>query len=393
MATTNSSEEGSSTTQGLSKQGLASFNKRFHELVNDGKLANIVTLVARHGEIVNLDAYGVQDISATPPVPVKSDSIFRIASMVKPIVGVGMMMLYEEGKWTLEDPVSKFIPEFENLQVKQDNGDLVPQESTMTMKQLMSHTAGFGPTEYYTKEKLRAGDLQDMINFLAGEPLPFQPGKAWRYGPSVDIQGYIIQKLTGLSLDEFLEQRIYGPLGMVDSSYVVPASRVDRLVSNHKFDDDGKLVSVNQSGTYNLEKPKFIGGGGGLSVSTVKDYWRFAQMVLNGGELNGQRLLQASSVGKMHTNVLEPGVGVNLAGHNVPGLGFGLGFAIVEDAVASRASQGPQSFFWGGLFGTWFWIDPLKDLIVIGFVNFTTARASIHLRELSAKLIYSVLED
>jgi CubicO group peptidase (beta-lactamase class C family) len=191
-------------------------------MVNDGKLANVVTLVARHGEIVNCDAYGVLDISTTPPVPVKTDSIFRVASMTKPITAAAMMMLWEEGKWAFEDPVSKFIPEFEGLKVRLDDGELVPQALPMTMKQLMSHSAGIGTSGEYSG--LRDGDVQNMIDSLAKQPLSFQPGKAWRYGPSSDIQGYIIPKLSGQFLDEFLEQRIFAPLGMVDTGYVLPAS-------------------------------------------------------------------------------------------------------------------------------------------------------------------------
>jgi len=394
MSANGSAAKSTDTMQGFTKEGLAEFNAQFHALVNDGKLANVVTLIARHGEIVNCDAYGVLDISTTPPVPVKTDSIFRIASMTKPITAAAMMMLWEEGKWALEDPVSKFIPEFEGLKVRQDDGELVPQASPMTMKQLMSHSAGFSARGEYPD--LRGGDLQDMIDFLAKQPLSFQPGKGWRYGPSVDIQGYIIQKLTGQFLDEFLEQRIFAPLGMVDSGYVLPASKAERLVSNHKYDGNGKLVAVDLSGTYNTSRPKFLGGGGGLMLSTVKDYWRFSQMILNGGEFEGKRYLEASTVEMMHTNVLEPGVRLRLYRQDINGLGFGLGYAIVQDPAAAKISRGLQSYFWGGLFGTWFWIDPINDMIVIGFINningLTPAGAPL-LSELSAQLVYKAMNE
>jgi CubicO group peptidase (beta-lactamase class C family) len=379
--------------QGFTKEGLAEFNAQLHALVDDGKQANIVTLIAHHGEIVNCDAYGVLDVSTTPPVPVKTDSIFRIASMTKPITGVAMMMLWEEGKWALEDPVSKLIPEFEDLKVKQDNAELVPQASPMTMEQLMSHTAGFGARGEYPD--LRGGDLQDMIDFLSKQPLSFQPGKDWRYGPSVDIQGYIIQKLTGQFLDEFLELRIFAPLGMVDSGYVLPDSKLHRLVSNHKRDENGKLVALDLSGTYNTSRPKFLGGGGGLMLSTVMDYWRFSQMMLNGGEFEGKRYLKSSTVELMHTNVLEPGVVLKISSHSIHGLGFGLGYAIVQDP-ALKTSQGIQSYFWGGLYGTWFWIDPINDMIVIGFINnfsSTTSAGATLLREMSAKLAYGAMNE
>jgi CubicO group peptidase (beta-lactamase class C family) len=385
------------TIQGFTKIGLAEYNTKFHALVDDGKLANVVTLIARHGEIVNYDAYGVLDLSKTPPVPVKTDSIFRIASMTKPITSAAMMMLWEEKKWALEDPVSKFIPEFEGLQVKQDDGKLVPQVSPMTMKQLMSHSAGLGARQEYSD--LRGGDLQDMIDQLAKKPLSFQPGRGWRYGPSVDIQGYIIQKLTGKFLDEFLEQRIFAPLGMVDSGYALPASKTERLVSQHKLNEEGKLVAVDLVGTYNRSRPKFLGGGGGFMLSTVKDYWRFSQMILNGGEFEGKRYLQASTVEMMHTNSLEPGVGVRLGEFDIKGLGFGLGYATVDDPAGTGTSQVRGSYFWGGLYGTWFWIDPVNDVISIGFINnmYAATRAgqagAAMARELSARLVYKALRE
>jgi CubicO group peptidase (beta-lactamase class C family) len=393
MSTNGSVAKGTDTIQGFTKEGLAEFNAQSHALVNDGKLANIVTLIARHGEIVNCDAYGVLDISTTPPVPVKTDSIFRIASMTKPITAAAMMMLWEEGKWALEDPVSKFIPEFERLKVRQDDGELVPQASPMTMKQLMSHSAGFGARGDYPN--LRGGDLQDMIDFLAKQPLSFQPGKGWRYGPSVDIQGYIIQKLTGQLLDEFLKQRIFAPLGMVDSGYVLHASKVGRLVSNHEYDSNGKLVAVGLPGTYHTSRPKFLGGGGGLMLSTVKDYWRFSQMILNGGEFEGKRYLQASTVEMMHTNVLEPGVRLRLR-RDLSGLGFGLGYAIVQDPAAAKTSQGLHSYFWAGLYGSWFNIDPLNDMIVISFINNISGLMQVETllaRERSTRLVYRAMND
>jgi len=380
--------------QGFTAEGLAEFNTKFHSLVDDGKLASVVTLIARHGEIVNCDAYGVFDVSATQPVPVKADSIFRIASMLKPITATAMMMLWEEGKWALEDHVSKFIPEFEGLKVKQDDGELAPQGSPMTMKQLMSHSAGFGGTNEYGYDNLRGGDLQDMIDFLAKQPLSFQPGKGWRYGPSVDIQGYILQKLTLQTVEEFLNQHIIVPLGMVDSGSVLPAAKADRLVSNHKYDNNGKLVAVGLEGTYNPSKPKFFGGGGGLTLSTVKDFWRFSQMILNGGEFEGKRYLKATTVDMMHTNALEPGVNLTFFGRTLPGLGFGLGFAIVQDLTVAKTRMGYQSYFWFGLYGTWFWIDPVNDMIVIGFinnVNGATATGSRGMREISGQLVYEAL--
>jgi CubicO group peptidase (beta-lactamase class C family) len=382
------------TVQGFRPTGLAAFNAHFHRLVDDGKLAQAVTLVARHGEVVNLDAYGVLDASA--PAPVQPDSIFRIASMTKPITGAAMMMLWEEGKWALDDPVAKHIPEFAGLKVRRKDGDPVDQASPMTMAQLMSHSAGFGRAGEYGEINLRESDLQGMIDKLAEQPLSFQPGKDWRYGPSVDIQGYLIEKMSGQGLDEFFEERLCAPLGMTDTGFWVDASKGDRVVRIHKYDDDGKIRAAGPSNIFNTAKPKFLAGGGGL-VSKIEDYWRFTQMILNGGEFAGRRYLKAPTVELMHTNVLESGVNVTLYSPETRGLGFGMDFAIVQDPAAAKTSQGIQSFYWGGAFGTWFWIDPVNDMIVIGMIQnqagSQTAAGNPAVREQSAEAVYAAMTD
>jgi len=385
---------GDVTSEGFTKEGLKAFNEQFHKLVDDHKLANIVTLVSRFGKIVNLDAYGVLDISEEPKRPVKTDSIFRIASMTKPVTGVAMMILYEEGKWKLDDPVSKHIPEFEGLKVKEGD-NLVEQHSPMIMAQLMSHTAGFGRALDYADIDVRGGDLQDMINLLSKRPLSYQPGKDWRYGPSVDIQGYVIEKISGKGLDEFFEERIFAPLKMVDTGFYIDKSKSDRVSRIHKYGEDGNIKAAGPSNIFNTSKPKFLAGGGGL-VSKIEDYWRFCQMCLNGGELDGVRILQRSTLELMRTSVLEKGVNVTLYSPDTRGLGFGMDFAIIEDPVAAKTSQGIQSFYWGGAFGTWFWIDPINELIVIGFiqnVGGTTPDGAPLVREASARAIYAAMRD
>ncbi|HXQ16122.1 MAG TPA: serine hydrolase domain-containing protein [Caulobacteraceae bacterium] len=381
--------------QGFTREGLAAFNRQFHALVDARKLANVVTLIARHGEIVNLDAYGVLDISAETPAPAKTDSIFRIASMTKPITGAAMMMLWEEGKWALDDPVARHIPQFEGLKVRRKDGDPVAQASPMTMAQLMSHSAGFGRAAEYADHNLRGGDLQDMIDVLAKLPLSFQPGKDWRYGPSVDIQGYLVEQLSGQGLDEFFEQRLFAPLGMTDTGFWVEASKGERVARIHRYDDDGQIRAAGPGNIFNTAKPKFLAGGGGL-VSKIEDYWRFAQMILNGGEFEGRRYLKASTVELMHTNVLEPGVNVTLYSPDARGLGFGMDFAIVQDPAAAKTSQGIQSFYWGGAFGTWFWIDPINDMIVIGMIQNvagSTPDGAPLVREASARAAYAAMTD
>jgi CubicO group peptidase (beta-lactamase class C family) len=380
---------------GFSKEGLKAFQQEMRALVDEAKLAGVTTLVARHGKVVHFDAYGVQDLESKRPVT--KDTIFRIASMTKPIVGVAMMMLWEEGKWTLDDPVSKHIPEFAGLKVATANGE-VAQAKPMTMRQLMSHTAGFDVSGGYAKQNItdRAQPLQAMIDKLARLPLPVQPGSDWRYGPVVDIQGYVVEKLSGKTLDVFLRERIFDPLGMVDTGFWIDPAKKDRLTNIHTYNADKKIMTAPTQGNP-TRKPVFLSGGGGL-LSTTSDYLKFAQMMLNGGQADGKRFLKASTVELMRTNVLEPGVVVDLYGptYNIDGIGFGLDFAIILDPAKAKTPEGKNSFYWGGAFGTWFWIDPTNDLVVIGMIQNLEGsrpdRGSPQVRPLSRKLVYAALK-
>ncbi len=381
---------------GFSAAGLKAFQQAMRALVDEQKLAGVTTLVARHGKVVHFDAYGKRDLEAGKPV--EKDTIFRIASMTKPIVGVAMMMLWEQGKWTLDDPVAKHIPEFAGLKVATPNGD-VPQTKPMTMRQLMSHTAGFDVSAGYAKHNItdRTQPLQAMIDKLAKLPLAAQPGADWRYGPSVDIQGYIVEKLSGQTLDVFLKSKIFDPLGMTDTGFWVDASKADRVTKLHTYGDDQKIKTAPTQGDP-TRKPAFLSGGGGL-LSTTGDYLKFAQMVLNGGQTNGKPFLKASTVELMRTNVLEPGVVVDLYGptYNINGIGFGLDFAIILDPAKANTPEGKNSFYWGGAFGTWFWLDPTNDVIVVGMIQNVDGsrpdRGSPQVRPLSRKLVYAALTD
>jgi CubicO group peptidase (beta-lactamase class C family) len=379
---------------GFSTDGLKTLQRTMRALVDEGKLAGVTTLVARHGKVVYLDAYGVQNLATRKPVT--KDTIFRIASMTKPIVGVAMMMLWEQGKWTLDDPVAKHIPEFAGLKVATPNGE-VPQTRPITMRQLMSHTAGFNVTAGYAKAGLRDSDLQGMINKLARLPLSTQPGTAWQYGPSVDIQGYLVEKFSGQPLDVLLRTRIFEPLGMKDTGFWMDASKADRITQVFTYDAEKRLIAPPAQGTP-TEKPMFLSGSGGL-LSTTEDYLRFAQMMLNGGEANGKRFLKASTVELMRTNVLAEGVMVGGSAGSQPGIGFGLDFAIVMDPAAAKSPGGKNTFYWNGAFGTWFWIDPTNDVVVVGMIQNVNAGApppsgnSPQVRPLSRQLVYQALVD
>jgi CubicO group peptidase (beta-lactamase class C family) len=383
------------TIQGFSREGLQVMNTAMHNWVKEAKGANVVTLLARHGQVVDLDAYGVLDASAATGEtweeklktgsPAKKDTIFHIMSMTKPTVGVAMMMFYEDGKWKLDDLVSKHIPEFANLQVKLANDTLVPQKTPMTMAQLMSHSAGF-PAQL----TVPSATLQGIIPPLVRGQLAFQPGTDWRYGPGVEIQGYLVEKWAGKDLSDFLQERLFGPLGMVDTGFFVDPSKANRVTKVHTGSGD-KLASDKARSNVATKKPTRLSPSGGL-YSTAEDYWRFCQMLLNDGEYQGRRYLKESSVKLMHTNVLQPGVSVKMAGSG-DGTGFGLDFAIVMDQKSSRNNVPKDSYYWGGAYGTWFWIDPTNDVVFVGMIQNAQPQMSgdTSLRQLSAKTAYAAL--
>jgi CubicO group peptidase (beta-lactamase class C family) len=319
------------------------------------------------------------------------DTIFRLYSMSKPITGVAMMMLFEEGRWRLDDPVTRFVPEFKNLKVmtgKDADGNLTLEDMNRppTMRQLMSHTAGFGyglaaehPVDKLYRERgvLGANGLADMIKRTADIPLMYQPGTRWSYSSAVDIQGYIVEKLSGQPFGEFLQQRIFKPLKMTDTAFYVPREKASRLaavyVGNPKT---GKIEEARQlfgmSMPSYLEPPTMESGGGGL-VGTTADYARFAQMIANKGELDGVRLLSPASVEMMGTNMLPKEVLAR--GDGLPGqrfddaVGFGLDFQVVTDPRVAGTLEGKGSMSWGGAAGTWFWVDPTNDLIFVGMIQ------------------------
>jgi CubicO group peptidase (beta-lactamase class C family) len=345
---------------------------------------------------VEFEVAGKRDVASGAPL--QKDSIFRIYSMSKPITGVAMMMLFEEGKWQLNDPVSKHIPEFANLKVAKVNPQTgavtqVAPDHPMTMRELMSHSGGltygvFGSTpvdKMYVDVNVldRDATLQAMIDKLGKIPLLHQPGERWHYSVSVDVQGYLVEKLSGQPFPEFLKQRIFDPLGMKDTAFYVPPEKLNRFVSFYTYDKDRKFVA--QPGVPDFSKPPGAPSGGGGMVSTAMDYMRFCQMLLNGGELDGHRLLSPLSVQLMRSNVLPAN-----ARTMGPGTGFGLDFAVVEDPVAAGGYGGEGTFYWGGYAGTWFWIDPVYNMIVVGMIQIR-GDGSPDVRALSRSLTYQAI--
>jgi CubicO group peptidase (beta-lactamase class C family) len=381
---------------GMSTQRLGKLKSEMQGLVDRNQLPGVVTMVAKDGKIVEFEVAGKRDVASGAPL--QKDSIFRIYSMSKPITGVAMMMLFEEGKWQLNDPVSKHIPEFANLKVAKVNPQSgavtqVAPDHPMTMRELMSHSGGltygvFGSTpvdKMYVDVNVldRDATLQAMIDKLGKIPLLHQPGERWHYSVSVDVQGYLVEKLSGQPFPEFLKQRIFDPLGMKDTAFYVPPEKLNRFVSFYTYDKDRKFVA--QPGVPDFSKPPGAPSGGGGMVSTAMDYMRFCQMLLNGGELDGHRLLSPLSVQLMRSNVLPAN-----ARTMGPGTGFGLDFAVVEDPVAAGGYGGEGTFYWGGYAGTWFWIDPVYNMIVVGMIQIR-GDGSPDVRALSRSLTYQAI--
>jgi CubicO group peptidase (beta-lactamase class C family) len=381
---------------GMSTQRLGKLKSEMQALVDRNQLPGVVTMVAKDGKVVEFDVAGKRDVESGAPL--QKDSIFRIYSMSKPITGVAMMMLFEEGKWQLNDPVSKHIPEFANLKVAKVNPQTgavtqVAPDHPMTMRELMSHSGGltygvFGSTpvdKMYTDVNVldRDATLQAMIDKLGKIPLLHQPGERWHYSVSADVQGYLVEKLSGQPFPEFLKQRIFDPLGMKDTGFYVPAEKLNRFVSFYTYDKDRKFIA--HPGVPDFSKPPGAPSGGGGMVSTAMDYMRFCQMLLNGGELDGHRLLSPLSVQLMRSNVL-PASARTMA----PGTGFGLDFAVVEDPVAAGGYGGEGTFYWGGYAGTWFWIDPVYKMIVVGMIQIR-GDGSPDVRGLSRNLTYQAI--
>ena len=352
---------------------------------------------------------GIRRVSDNAPIT--KDTIYRIYSMTKPITGVALMQLHEEGRFSLDDPVAKYIPEFSRIfkVVKSYDGDnvvLEPLNRQPTMREVMSHTAGFAYGLYgedpankmFQQEKiLQSPDLGTFLNKVAKVPLMFQPGERWFYSASVDIQGAVIERLSGMTLGDYFQQRIFDPLGMDDTGFYVPAEDYERFSDVFGFHPVTKnMMQVPFPNV--LFKKETIGmesGGGGL-VSTLDDYARFCQMLANGGVLDGNRILKPETLKLMRTNILKDSQKVNIAGTLTPAavdyLGFGLDFGIIKNDGSGSVPHGDGTYFWGGAAGTWFWVDPVNNLYFIGMIQrFSRGGPPVDFRGISGQMVYDAL--
>jgi CubicO group peptidase (beta-lactamase class C family) len=379
-------------------------------VVADGRVAGMTTLLARHGKIVGFKTYGKANEAGAP---VTQDTIFRIYSMTKPITGVAMMVLFEQGKWRLDDPVTRYVPEFKNLRVvksiKKDGSlELEDMARPPTMREIMSHTAGFGygladehPVDklYRTNKVLSASSLKEMIDRTATIPLMFQPGTNWSYSSAVDIQGYIVEKLSGQKFSDFMAANIFKPLKMTDTAFSTGPEKANRLSAVYVWDKaQNKIVEAKElfgNPMPDYTKPPAMESGGGGLVSTTMDYARFSQMIANKGELDGVRILSPASIELMGTNVIPKSVLVSSNGTSVArfneAVGFGLDFQVVNDARASGSLQGDGSLSWGGAAGTWFWVDPQNDVIFVGMIQRMGGTGGDDLGTMARTLTYQAL--
>jgi CubicO group peptidase (beta-lactamase class C family) len=363
------------TDVGLSAEALGKLKPALQKLVDDGKIPGGVAMVTRHGKVAYVTTFGYRDLASKAPMT--EDTIFAIASMTKPLTCTAVMMLVEQGKLGMDDPVSNFIPEMKVLRVLGDPKDdtkmvvaTVPAKRPVTIRDLLSHTSGFayggslsfnsrlGPI--YERAGLQRRDfktIHEQVVRLAKVPLAHQPGEGWTYGLSHDVLGCVVEVVSGKSLDQYTQERIFRPLDMHDTSFFVPDDKQERVATIYRSGEGGTLTAVPK---YYGSRTRFSGGGG--LFSTARDYTRFAQMMLNGGVLDGQRILKPETIAMMTTNQIGD-LEVKLLGLTLGK--YGLGFGLI--LTPSQGGDPPvlNRYYWGGLFSTNFWIDPRHDLVAV----------------------------
>ncbi len=388
---------------GVSSERLHRLDTIFQKYVDDGQLPGSVILITRHGKVIYQDAFGQRDRESGSPM--KAGTIFRIASQSKALISVGIMILQEEGQLLISDPVGKYIPEFNNTTVAQprDDGgyDIIKSKRPITIRDLLTHTAGIGygngPASDMWKEAGIQGwyfadrdePIAETVRRIASLPFDAHPGERFVYGYNTDILGVVIEQVSGESLDTFLENRILEPLGMKDTHFYLPESKVDRLATVYSALEGGSLERAPSpggmvgQGEYVYGPRKSFSGGAGL-LSTASDYARFLQMMLNEGELNGKRILSRKSVELMTVDHLG-----DIASE--PGVGFGLGFRVVKDLGARGVLGSVEEYSWGGAYHSTYWVDPREELVVVYFTQIIPAGGLDDYGKLRA-LIYQSLE-
>ncbi len=397
---------------GFSEPKLHYITRHIEHYVDDGKLPGVLCLVARHGEEAYFHAYGKRDVERGADIT--RDTVFRIYSMTKPITSVALMQLYEQGRFQLDDPVDRYIPAWKNLEVYDSGeGDAMrtsPPATPMTIKHLLTHTSGltYGFMDehpvgvMYRERRIGglsvSGTLEEMVDALADIPLRFVPGTRWNYGVSTDVCGYLVQLFSDRPLDDYVREQVTGPLGMTETDFRVVPEAHDRLAACYEATDGGDFRLRDAPETSVLhERPTFFAGGGGM-VSTIIDYHRFAQMLLNRGELEGVRVLGRKTLEYMTLNHMPGNVDLAAMGQPVfsetpyEGIGFGLGFSVVIDPAAANVLDSPGEYAWGGVASTYFWVDPVEDLVALFMTQLIPSSTYPIRRELKT-LVYQALVD
>ncbi len=403
---------------GLAEHQLDRITDHFqHRYVDAGRIAGCQVAVARHGQVGYFRSFGCRDLERA--LPVTEDTIWRIYSMTKPITGVALMSLYERAMFQLSDPVTRFIPQWRDLKVRERAADgserLVEPARPMTVRDLLMHMSGLGFGGGRTLQQLFSADrdqafvpglrrgrdatLATMVEHYAGYPLEFHPGTHWLYSVSTDICGRLVEIISGQRFDDYLRDTIFEPLGMRDTGFSVPDDKVDRFAACYRRDASKKLVLADdpQHSGYR-QQPSFLSGGGGL-VSTTGDYLRFCQLLLSGGELDGVRILGRKTVELMTANHL-PG-GQDLQAFALPGgygevgfagMGFGLTVAVAKEPAATQVIGSAGEYMWGGAASTIFWVDPAEDLVVV-FMTQLLPSGTFNFRGQLKTLVYPAIAD
>ena len=398
---------------GFDADRLKRIDSHFAKYVDDGRLPGWQVAVSRRGQVVHSSTYGQRNIAES--LPFEDDTIVRIFSMTKPITSVAAMMLHEEGAFQLKDPVSKFIPEFADTRVYRSGSFLKPatepQVQPMLMWHLLTHTSGltYGFHNTHAVDAMyrkagfewgspRGADLAEVCSMWADLPLVFQPGAEWNYGVSTDVLGRVVEVISGQSLDEFFQQRIFDPLGMTDTGFWVREGDQSRLAELYVPDPKTGLATPSPSPLPQpVERPTMLGGGGGL-CGTAGDYLHFCHMLLNKGELDGTRLLGTRTVDYMTRNHLPGNADLEQFGRplfaetSFDGVGFGLGFSVAMDPVANKTPSSIGEFAWGGAASTAFWIDPVEDIVAV-FLTQLLPSSTHPIRPQLKQLVYQALVD
>lgn len=395
---------------GFSAHRLKRIDKVFQNYVDQNKLAGAVVIIARHGMVAYCERFGMMDLEASKSM--KIDTIFRIYSMTKPITSVALLMQYEQGLFQLNDPVSKYIPEFADIEVfaggSEQEYDTNELDREITIWHLLTHTAGLGygfaedsPVESMYRKKAFSGPpvytlqvpLHDMIQSLTKLPLIYQPGTAWRYSNATDVLGYLIEVISDMPLDTFFQSEIFDPLGMEDTGFYVPKDKLDRFAAMYGPAKNSGIELLDAPLTSPYSKPTpCLSGGMGL-VSTAPDYMRFAQMLLNDGEMDGTRLLGRKTIELMRSNQLPDDlIPIHVSSHTLHGCGFGLGFRVCVDVTQASRLGTIGEFGWGGYASTSFFVDPKEKLIGLLLTQLAPSRY-YPVRNQMKTLTYQALVD